>query len=88
MYFEGDMVNTFSTFFDEFGDRAFRVGCYEQFYFALPDLEERSCNVFAFNGFRFIMFGTQQFAEEFVAGSQVAYGDADMFDAEHGFISF
>lgn len=37
---KGDVVDALTVFLDEFGNRAFRIGCFEQFQVNFADMEE------------------------------------------------
>lgn|GEM_PF-2751310 len=82
-YFEGNVVDTLSAFFDKFCDRAFRIGSFEKFDFAFPYLKKRSGHFFTFNGLNFIVRLTEQAGKEIVTIRHIANSDTYMIYSDH-----
>lgn len=82
-YFEGDVVDAFSAFFDKSGDGALRVGSFEEFDFAFTDMEERSRHLFTFDGLDFVVCLTEQAGKEVVTIRHIADGYTYMIYFDH-----
>jgi len=61
IYGVGDVVQTFSTLFNEFGNRAIRVGGFQQFDFVGSRLEKARSHPFTLHGLLLVGRYPQQF---------------------------
>jgi hypothetical protein len=74
------MLDAFTLLLDEFADRAFRIGRFEQFNLGLPDLEKSGAHFLFLDFFDRVTLQTQLVFPEFDGFVEVFDSDADVFD--------